>query len=84
MSEQMATYNCYVEQEDMFYKQLETLEQCQCALFDYIFRYGERFDKQTVEDVLLHVHQSEGQLRLQLLQLRMAKAFLAYEMNAKG
>jgi hypothetical protein len=81
MSEQMATYNRYIEQEDMFYKQLETLEQCQCAMFDHIFRYGEQFDKLTVEEVLLNVHQLEVNVRLELLHLRLAKAFLAYDMK---
>ncbi|WP_338552527.1 hypothetical protein [Paenibacillus sp. KS-LC4] len=82
MDEAMKTYNGYVEQEDCFYKRLETLEHCQSAIFDHIFRYGEQFEKLSVEEVLDALHQSEVQLRLQLLQLRLTKAFLAYEMNA--
>lgn len=81
MSERMNTYNQYVEQEDMFYKQLETLEKCQCAMFDHIFRYGEQFNKPMVEEVLLNVHQLEVKVRLELLHLRLAKAFLAYEIK---
>ncbi|XID94110.1 hypothetical protein ACF3MZ_06185 [Paenibacillaceae bacterium WGS1546] len=81
MNERMETYNRYVEQEDSFYVRLETLEQCQCAILDYIFRYGERFDKPIVEEVLLNVHQLEESVRLDLLRLRLAKAFLAYELK---
>ncbi|MOA58507.1 hypothetical protein D3C78_1829200 [compost metagenome] len=81
MSEQMDTYSCYVEEEDTFYKQLETLEQCQCAIFHYIFRYGNQFHKPMVEEVLLNVHQLEVNLRLKLLHLRLEKAFLAYDME---
>ncbi|XID94122.1 hypothetical protein ACF3MZ_06245 [Paenibacillaceae bacterium WGS1546] len=81
MSERMNTYNNYVEQEDSFYRQLETLEQCQCAMFEYIYRYGEQFDKQMVEEVMLNVHQLEVNVRVELLHLRLAKAFLAYEMK---
>lgn len=81
MSEHMNTYNRYVEEEDAFYKQLETLEQSQCAIFHYLFRYGEKFDKLMVEDVLLRINQLEIDVRLELLHLRLAKAFLAYEMN---
>lgn len=76
--EQMDIYNRYVEQEDRYYKQLETLEQCQCALFDHIYRYGEQFDEQTAEQVLLNIHQLEDTIRLELLHARLAKAFLAY------
>ncbi|EPY05155.1 hypothetical protein PAALTS15_21613 [Paenibacillus alvei TS-15] len=79
--EKMKTYNRYVEQEDSYYKQLETLEQCQCAIFHYIFRYGEQFDKLMVEDVLLGINQLEIDVRLELLLLRLAKAFLAYDME---
>lgn len=81
MSEKMDKYSRYVEEEDTFYKQLETLEQCQCAIFHFIFRYGEQFDKLMVEDVLLGINQLEIDVRLELLHLRLAKAFLAYEMQ---
>lgn len=81
MNEVRNTYNSYVEQEDTFYKQLETLEQCQCAVFDHIFRYGDQFHKPMVEEVLLNVHQMEVNVRLELLHLRLEKAFLAYDME---
>ncbi|MBJ6362775.1 hypothetical protein ACFOQM_16145 [Paenibacillus sp. GCM10012307] len=79
--EKMKAYSLYIEQEDTFYKQLEALEQCQCAMFDYIFRYGDQFHPQMVEEVLMNVHHLEVNVRLELLHLRLAKAFLAYEMN---
>lgn len=81
MNEQMDTYSRYVEEEDTFYKQLETLEQCQCAIFHYIFRYGEQFNKLMVEEVLLGINQLDIDVQLELVHLRLAKAFLAYEMN---
>ncbi len=77
----MDAYNGYVEQEDYFYKQLETLEQCQCALFDHIFRYGDQFHKPMAEEVLRNVHQLEVNVRLELLHVRLEKAFLAYDMT---
>jgi len=77
----MDTYNRYVEQEDSYYKQLATLEQCQQAIFDHIFRYGEIFDKLMAEEVLLVAHQLEDKVRLELLHLKLAKAFLAFELN---
>ncbi len=77
----METYNGYVEQEDSYYNQLATLEQCQYAIFDHIFRYGEIFDKLTAEEVLLAVHQLEDKVRLELLHLKLAKAFLAFELK---
>jgi len=70
-----------VEQEDVFYKQLGTLEQCQGAILEHIYRYGERFDKVMVEEVLLNVHQLEDKVRLELLHLKLAKAFLAFELK---
>ncbi|MCP3779386.1 hypothetical protein [Paenibacillus sp. MZ03-122A] len=76
--EKMETYNCYVEQEDSYYKKLETLEQCQHALFDHIYRYGEIFDKLMVEEVLLAIHQLEDK---ELLHLKLEKVFLAFEMK---
>ncbi|MEJ9217660.1 hypothetical protein ACXFAU_16685 [Paenibacillus glucanolyticus] len=79
--EKMETYNCYVEQEDSYYKKLETLEQCQHAIFDHIFRYGEQFDNLTAEQVLLAVHQLEDKIRLELLHLKLAKAFLAFKLK---
>ncbi|RJE83582.1 hypothetical protein D3P07_24835 [Paenibacillus sp. 1011MAR3C5] len=81
MTKPMDTYNHYVEQEDTFYQQLETLEQCQVAVFDHIFRYGERFNKAMAWEVLRSVHQLEVSVRLELLQLRLDKAFLAYDMK---
>jgi|GEM_PF-1592008 len=39
--EKMKTYQRYVEQEDSYNKQLATLEQCQHAIVDHIYRYGE-------------------------------------------
>lgn len=81
MSEQMDTYNRYIEQEDTIYKRLETLEQCQCAILHYIFRYGEQFNKLMVKEVLLGINQLEIDVRMELLHLRLEKAFLAYEMK---
>ncbi|REK69240.1 hypothetical protein [Paenibacillus paeoniae] len=81
MTKPMDTYNRYVEQEDTLYQQLETLEQCQVAVFDHIFRYGERFNKDMVEELLRSVHQMEVNVRLELLHLRLKKAFLAYDMK---
>ncbi|WP_340395320.1 hypothetical protein [Paenibacillus sp. FSL E2-0177] len=78
---QMEIYNRYVEQEDGYYRQLNTLEQCQHAIFDHIFRCGEQFDKLTAEEVLLKVYQLENTVRLELLYLKLAKAFLAFEMK---
>ena len=79
--EQMEIYNGYVEQEDSYYKRLETLEQCQHAIFDHIYRYGEVFDKLMVEEVLLAIHQLEDTVRLELLHLKLAKAFLAFKLK---
>jgi len=81
MTKPMDIYNRCVEQEDTFYQQLETLEQCQVAVYDHIFRYGERFNKAMAREVLRTVHQLEVNVRLELLQLRLDKAFLAYDME---
>lgn len=78
---QMEIYNRYIEQEDGYYKRLETLEQCQCAVFDHIFRHSERLDKLMVEEVLIRIHQLEDAVRLELLHLRLEKALLAFEMK---
>ncbi|WP_028560520.1 hypothetical protein [Paenibacillus pinihumi] len=78
---QMDTYNLYIEQEDNYYKQLETIEQCQSAIFDYIYRSGSRCDKLTVQDILLSVHHLEDSIRVQLLHLKLEKAYLAYVMK---
>lgn len=79
--EKMETYNDYVELEDSNYKKLETLEQCQQAIFDHIYRHGEIFDKLMVEEVLLAVHQLEDKVRMELLYLKLEKAFLAFELK---
>ncbi|GFN34143.1 hypothetical protein [Paenibacillus xylaniclasticus] len=79
--EKMETYNGYVEHEDRYYKQLATLEQCQHAIFDHIYRYGEIFDKRMVEEVLLTLHQLEDKVRLEFLHLKLSKAFLAFELK---
>ncbi|MNO77571.1 hypothetical protein D3C76_686860 [compost metagenome] len=79
--EKMETYNGYVEQEDNYYKKLETLEQCKQAIFDHIYRYGEIFDKLTAEEVLLAIHQLEDKVSVELLHLKLAKAFLAFELK---
>ncbi|MNI24219.1 hypothetical protein D3C73_778320 [compost metagenome] len=79
--EKMETYNGYVEQEDSYYKKLETLEQCQQAIFDHIYRYGEVFDKLMVEEVLLSIHQLEDKVRMELLHLKLEKVFLAFELK---
>lgn len=81
MNEQMETYHRFVEQEDTFNKQLKALEMCQYALYDHIYRYGGQLDKLTAEEVLLNVHQMEATMRLELLHLRLAKAFLAHDIN---
>jgi hypothetical protein len=79
--EKMETYNGYVEQEDSYYKKLETLEQCQHAIFDHIYRYGEIFDQLMAEEVLLAIHQLEDKVRMELLHLKLAKALLAFELK---
>jgi len=79
--EKMETYNGYVEQEDSYYRKLETLEQCQQAIFDHIFRYGEIFEKLMAEEVLLTLHQLEDKVHLELLHLKLAKTFLAFELK---
>lgn len=79
--EKMETYNGYVEQEDSYYKKLEMLEQCQHAIFDHIYRYGDIFDKLVAEEVLLAVHQLEEKARLKLLHLKLAKVLLAFELK---
>jgi hypothetical protein len=81
MSETMTTYNRYIEEEDKLYKQLNTLELCQCALFDHISRYGKQFNKLTAEEVLLNINELEVNVRLELLHVRMEKAFLAHGMK---
>lgn len=81
MDEAMTTYNSYVEEEEALYKQLETLELCQCAILDHIYRYGEQFNKLTAEEVLLCMYQLEDTTRLELLHLKLAKAFLAFELK---
>ncbi|WP_317954586.1 hypothetical protein [Paenibacillus chitinolyticus] len=60
---------------------MATLEQCQHAIFDHIYRYGEVFDKLMAEEVLLAVHQLEDAVRLELFHLKLAKAFLAFELK---
>lgn len=79
----MTTYSRYVEEEETLYKQLETLELCQCAIFDHIYRYGEQFNKLMAEEILLCMHQLEDTARLELLHLRMEKAFLSNDMKHK-
>ncbi|CAG7648186.1 hypothetical protein PAESOLCIP111_05547 [Paenibacillus solanacearum] len=76
--EEMEHYNRCVEQEDRYDEQLDTLESCQYAIFDHIYRYGERFDKLAVENVLIAIHQLEDAVRLELLHVRLEKAYLAY------
>ncbi|MDY8023815.1 hypothetical protein [Paenibacillus polymyxa] len=77
----MEIYNGYVEQEDSYYKKLETLEQCQHAIFDHIYRFGEIFDRRMAEEVLLTIHQLEDKVRLELLHLKLLKAYLAFELK---
>ncbi|WP_028558810.1 hypothetical protein [Paenibacillus pinihumi] len=75
---QMKEYNHYVEEEDRCYQQLKTLESCQSALFDHIYKYGGQFDEMTAEEVLLNIHRLEDSIRLDLLHVRLGKAFQAY------
>lgn len=77
----METYNDYVEQEENYYKKLDTLEQCQCALFDHIYRYGELLDWRMAEEVMLSIHKLEVKVRLELLGVKMAKVELAYKLK---
>jgi hypothetical protein len=63
---EMERYNRYVEQEDRAIERLRTLESCLYSVFDHIYRYGERFDR-----------------NLELLHLRLEKAYLAYVLNPR-
>jgi len=74
--EKMKTYQSCIVQEDSCYKQLATLEQCQHAVFDHIYRYGEIFDKLTAEQVLLAVHQQEDKVRLNCCMCDWRRLFL--------
>lgn len=52
------------------------------APFSSIYRYGERFDELTVQQVLRSIHQWEDDIRRELMYTRLSKAFLAYAMKA--
>ncbi|MFC4812435.1 hypothetical protein [Paenibacillus sp. GCM10023250] len=78
---EMERYNCYVEQEDRALERLRTLESCLYSVFDHIYRYGERFDRDAVMETLLAIHEIETIVRLELLHLRLEKAYLAYALN---
>lgn len=79
--EQMEAYNRCIENEEQNYRELETLEQCRCAIFEYIYRYGEQFDEMTVQQVLRSIHQWEDAIRRELMYTRLSKAFLAHQMK---
>ena len=80
---EMERYNRYVEQEDRAVDRLETLESCLYSVFDHIYRYGERFDRDAVMEALLALHERETMIRLELLHLRLEKAYLAYALNPR-
>jgi hypothetical protein len=74
-------YEALVEQEDSYFKQIMTSEMCLLAIIDHIFQYGEAFDRTGVKDILESVHEVQLNLRSDLLQLKIEKAFLACEMK---
>lgn len=74
-------YKRMVEQEDSYLNQITTVEMCIMAILDHIYRYGEHFDRTGVKDILESVHQIEKNLRTDLINMRLEKAFLAYEMK---
>ncbi|WP_219834737.1 hypothetical protein [Paenibacillus sp. R14(2021)] len=80
---EMERYNHYVEQEDRAVERLETLVSCLNPVFDHIYRYGERFDRDAVMETLLTIHEKETIVRLELLHLRLEKAYLAYVLNSR-
>lgn len=79
--ERMEEYSRLVEQEERHYRKLETFEQCQCAIFDYIHRFGGQLDEMTSEQVLTSIYLLENGIRRELLHTRLSKAFLAYAMK---
>ncbi|MFB6366558.1 hypothetical protein ACFCP7_21320 [Paenibacillus elgii] len=79
--EEMERYDRCVGEEDRLLERLKTLESCQYAIFDHMYRYGERFDKLTAEEVLIVIDQLEDAVRLELLHVRLEKAYLAYQMK---
>lgn len=74
-------YKQFIEQEDSYLNQITTVEMCISAIIDYMYRYGEAFDRTGVKDILESVHEIEMNLRSDLLQLRVEKVFLAYDMK---
>jgi hypothetical protein len=74
-------YKRMVEQEDSYLNQITTVEMSIAAIIDHIYRHGEHFDRTGVKDILESVHEVERNLRSDLLQLRLEKVFLAYDMK---
>jgi hypothetical protein len=80
-NEMAKKYEALVEQEDSYCKQIITTETCLLAIVDHIFQYGEALDRTGVKDIMETIHHIEINLRSDLLQLRLEKAFLACEMK---
>jgi hypothetical protein len=74
-NEMAKKYEALVEQEDSYCNQIMTAEMCLLAIFDHIFRYGETFDRTGVKDIMETIHHIEINLRSDLFQLRLEKAF---------
>lgn len=71
-------YSRLEDDETKLLKRVQTCEECVSAVLGHLFRYGDKIDLLTVEDVLTLVHNKELELRTELLHLQLAKALAAF------
>lgn len=75
------TYQKLTEQEDSYVEQIQTCECCLFAICDHIAQYGQLFHTLAVRDIMKTILQIETNLREDLLQVRIDKAFVLHKMK---
>lgn len=71
-------YSHLEDEETKLLERVQTYEECVAAILGHLFKYGDKIDLLTVEDVLTLVHNKELELRTELLHLQLTKVLAAF------
>lgn len=79
--ERFEEYSLLVEEETKLRERVRTCEECVSGILGQLFRYGDKLDLTTVEEVLKLVHNRAMELRTELLHLQLSKMMASFRHN---
>ncbi|CAH1226049.1 hypothetical protein PAECIP111893_05318 [Paenibacillus plantiphilus] len=71
-------YSRLEEEETRLFRKVATCEECVSGILGQLYRYGDKIDLLTLEDVLTLVHNKELELRTELLHLQLTKMLVSF------